>query len=123
MTIKALLVKIQGNYSRVIARNLTLKSAWKLLGLISSPDSTACYLVEARSSQLKGDKMQIQQITYQKVVNLGNFNSHRFEATATVEDGEDVYESARLLQKFVNWSLGTSEADQQDSEKIDYNNF
>lgn len=123
MTIKTYLVKIHGNYSKVIARNLTLISAWKLLKLASNSDATACYLVEARSSKLEGDKMQIQQIVYQKIVNLGNFNSHRFEATATVEDGEDVYESARLLQNYVNWSLGASEVKKEDSEKIDFDNF
>lgn len=49
--------------------------------------------------------MIITSISYQAVKNLGNYESERLEATATVEADESVTEAVRQLRAFVNQQL------------------
>lgn len=49
--------------------------------------------------------MIITSISYQKVKNLGNYESERLEATATVGEDEDVVLAARQLRAFVEFQL------------------
>lgn len=49
--------------------------------------------------------MKITSISYQAVKNLGNYESERLEATATVEEGEDPVEKTKELRRFVHWQL------------------
>lgn len=45
--------------------------------------------------------MKIETITYKQVKNLGNYQSETFEATATVEEGEEAHIAAEVLKAFV----------------------
>ncbi|MDJ0800516.1 MAG: hypothetical protein QNJ51_27525 [Calothrix sp. MO_167.B12] len=45
--------------------------------------------------------MQIQTITYKQIKNLGNYQSAALEATAIVNEGEDLCECVEALKKFV----------------------
>ncbi len=45
--------------------------------------------------------MQIQTITYKQIKNLGNYQSATLEATAIVNEGEDLCECVEALKKFV----------------------
>jgi hypothetical protein len=45
--------------------------------------------------------MKIETITYKRVKNLGNYQSETFEATATVEEGEEAHIVAEVLKAFV----------------------
>ncbi len=49
--------------------------------------------------------MIIKSISYQKVKNLGNYESERLEATATVEEDENVAEAVSQLRAFVEFQL------------------
>lgn len=49
--------------------------------------------------------MKITSISYQSVKNLGNYESERLEATATVEEGEDPALLIKNLRKFVHAQL------------------
>ena len=49
--------------------------------------------------------MKISSISYQAVKNLGNYESERLEATATVEEGEDPALLIKNLRKFVHAQL------------------
>lgn len=45
--------------------------------------------------------MKIETITYKRVKNLGNFENETFQATATLEEGEDEAVTAKRLMSFV----------------------
>lgn len=45
--------------------------------------------------------MKVETITYKRVKNLGNYQSETFEATATVEEGEEAHIVASVLKNFV----------------------
>ena len=49
--------------------------------------------------------MIITSISYQKVKNLGNYESERLEATATVEEDENVADAVSKLRAFVDLQL------------------
>lgn len=49
--------------------------------------------------------MIIKSIGYQKVKNLGNYESERLEATATVEKDENVADAVSQLRAFVELQL------------------
>ena len=49
--------------------------------------------------------MKITTISYQVTKNLGNNESERFEASAVVNETEDVGEAASYLREWVNWQL------------------
>ena len=49
--------------------------------------------------------MIIKSISYQKVKNLGNYESERLEATATVVEDENVAEAVSQLRAFVEFQL------------------
>ncbi len=49
--------------------------------------------------------MIITSISYQKVRNLGNYESERLEAIATVEEDESVTEAVKQLRAFVESQL------------------
>lgn len=49
--------------------------------------------------------MKITTISYNRTVNLGNFESKRQEATAEIEDGEDPAKAAEALRKWVHAEL------------------
>ena len=49
--------------------------------------------------------MIIKSISYQKVKNLGNYESERLEATATVEEDECVGDAVDQLRAFVELKL------------------
>lgn len=50
--------------------------------------------------------MNIQTISYQRVQNLGNYESQRFEATANVVEGEDPQVAFEALKAYVESQLG-----------------
>lgn len=52
--------------------------------------------------------MRLQVISYQRVKNLGNYESERFEATANVEDGDDPNGAYEALKAYVEHHLGLS---------------
>ena len=49
--------------------------------------------------------MIITSISYQKVKNLGNYESERLEATATIEEDESASEAVSQLCAFVEFQL------------------
>ncbi|MGV0102337.1 hypothetical protein NSTCB13_06130 [Nostoc sp. DSM 114160] len=49
--------------------------------------------------------MKIETITYKRVKNLGNFENETFQATATLDEGDDPVSEARHLMRFVNCQL------------------
>ena len=49
--------------------------------------------------------MIITYISYQKVKNLGNYESERLEATATVVEDENVADAVKQLRAFVELQL------------------
>ena len=49
--------------------------------------------------------MIIKSISYQKVKNLGNYESERLEATATIEEDESASEAVKQLRAFVEFQL------------------
>ena len=49
--------------------------------------------------------MKITSISYQAVRNLGNYESERLEATADVEEGEDLANAVIKLRQFVHFQL------------------
>ncbi|WP_009632455.1 hypothetical protein [Synechocystis sp. PCC 7509] len=53
--------------------------------------------------------MIITSISYQKVKNLGNYESERLEATATVGEDESVTEAVKPLRAFVDGQLTSNE--------------
>lgn len=59
--------------------------------------------------------MIITSISYQAVKNLGNYESERLEATATVEEDENVTEATKQLKAFVHAGLNAP-ASPSDSE-------
>jgi hypothetical protein len=50
--------------------------------------------------------MQIESISYQRVKNLGNYESERFEASANVVEGEDPHTAFIALKRYVEANLG-----------------
>ena len=52
--------------------------------------------------------MIIKSISYQKVKNLGNYESERLEATATISEDESASEAASQLRAFVEFQLETT---------------
>jgi len=60
--------------------------------------------------------MIIKSISYQKVKNLGNDESERLEATATVEEDESVVEAVRQLRAFVEFQLNVKVSPMLDPE-------
>ena len=54
--------------------------------------------------------MIIKSISYQKVKNLGNYESERLEATATVEEDECVGDAVDQLRAFVELKLDKADA-------------
>ena len=49
--------------------------------------------------------MKIESITYKRIKNLGNYQSETFEATATVEEGDDPQVVGEGLKAFVYGQL------------------
>lgn len=49
--------------------------------------------------------MKIKTISYQRVKNLGNYESERLEMSAELFDGEDPEDAAAGLRRVVNWIL------------------
>ncbi|BAY78680.1 hypothetical protein NIES25_51840 [Nostoc linckia NIES-25] len=49
--------------------------------------------------------MKIETITYKRVKNLGNFENETFQATATIEEGDDPAIEAKHLMSFVSGQL------------------
>ncbi len=45
--------------------------------------------------------MQFKTLTYSRTVNLGNFNSGKFEASVELEEGDDETQAALKLKTFV----------------------
>ena len=50
--------------------------------------------------------MKYKSIMYQRVVNLGSYESERMQVEAELEDGDDEYQVARQMQQFVHLALG-----------------
>lgn len=50
--------------------------------------------------------MKIKTITYQRVKNLGNYESERLEASADLPEGEDFFAAFILLKHDVEVALG-----------------
>ncbi|MBW4573589.1 MAG: hypothetical protein KME31_38260 [Tolypothrix carrinoi HA7290-LM1] len=61
--------------------------------------------------------MKIETITYKRVKNLGNYQSETFEATATVEEGEEAHIVAEVLKNFVCGQLHRN-AIKDDSDEL-----
>jgi small-conductance mechanosensitive channel len=55
--------------------------------------------------------MKVKTITYQRVKNLGNYESKRFEMTAEINDDEDVETAIATLKAIVNKALNIVEDD------------
>ncbi len=64
--------------------------------------------------------MKITSISYQAVKNLGNYESDRLEATATVEQDESVTEAVKQLKAFVEAQLGAKITAIDDDDIFDY---
>lgn len=50
--------------------------------------------------------MKVETITYKRVKNLGNYQSETFEATASLDDGDDPRQISQDLKDFVLSQLG-----------------
>lgn len=63
--------------------------------------------------------MKIKIITYQRIKNLGNYQSEKLEMTAELEEGEDVQASIAKLKNQVHLGLNII-PDSESSEAIDF---
>ncbi len=68
----------------------------KHLCWINAIDEWICLNCEDTTTNMK-----IETITYKRVKNLGNFENETFQATATLEEGEDEAVAAKRLMSFV----------------------
>lgn len=55
--------------------------------------------------------MHVSRISYQRVVNLGNYQSERLEAEMTVSESDDPAEAVARLRAFVLGQLGLLRAE------------
>lgn len=63
--------------------------------------------------------MKITEIEYQRVQNLGNYETQRLSAKGVIEEGEDVDKSFKKLKRYVNKQLRIEEVnDKQVSEIV-----
>ncbi|MGI2907355.1 hypothetical protein [Tolypothrix sp. VBCCA 56010] len=67
-----------------------------------------CAIALLNNSDISITTIPIETITYKPVKNLGNYQSQTFEATATVEEGDDPQIVAEGLKAFVYGQLHSS---------------
>jgi small-conductance mechanosensitive channel len=56
--------------------------------------------------------MNIKTISYQRVKNIGNYESERFEMTVEINNDENVEDAIATLKAIVNKALNIAEDDQ-----------
>lgn len=64
--------------------------------------------------------MHLTAITYQRVKNLGNYESERFEATAHVDEGEDPDGAYEALKAYVERHLGIIKESDRAIDDLDF---
>ncbi len=64
--------------------------------------------------------MKITQVTFKRILNVGNYNSAHLELVATVEEGEDPERVARQLMATTDQLLGNRYFPKSDDDDIPY---
>jgi hypothetical protein len=64
--------------------------------------------------------MKIKTISYQRVKNLGNFQSERMEAIAEVDKDEDIEAAIESLKAIVHKALGLIKNKSNEEDNIDF---